>query len=94
MLLSRVIRLKETGTKSFIILDAGMNDLIRPSLYSAYHEILPIERYEAEKSQLYDFVGPFVKQETFLQRIENQLKSTKEISCNWQLWLLRSLYGQ
>lgn len=77
VLLSRVIRLKETGTKSFIILDAGMNDLIRPSLYSAYHEILPIERYEAEKSQLYDFVGPICETGDFFAKDRESTKINK-----------------
>src|SRR5580658_1500574 len=42
VLLSRVLYRKTTGHKNFVIIDAAMNDLIRPALYSAYHEILPV----------------------------------------------------
>ena len=42
MLLARVRYLKKTGRKQFAIVDAGMNDLIRPALYESYHEIVPV----------------------------------------------------
>ena len=57
VLLTRVIYIKETGTKTFAIVDAGMNDLVRPTLYGAYHEILPVRRKDAAK-KIYDVVGP------------------------------------
>ena len=41
-LLARVLYVKRKGSKTFVITDAGMNDLIRPALYQAYHEILPV----------------------------------------------------
>ena len=41
-LLAKVLYLKRNGSKTFVITDAGMNDLIRPALYQAYHEILPV----------------------------------------------------
>jgi len=41
-LLTRVRYVKETGSKKFAIVDAGMNDLIRPALYQSYHEIVPV----------------------------------------------------
>ena len=48
VLLSRVQYLKSTGTgKKFVIVDAGMNDLIRPALYEGYHEIVPVKEPEA-----------------------------------------------
>lgn len=42
VLLTRVRYMKQTGTKKFVIIDAGMNDLIRPALYQSYHEIVPV----------------------------------------------------
>jgi diaminopimelate decarboxylase len=57
VLLSRVEIIKETPHKKFIILDVGMTHLIRPALYGAYHEILPL-KLVAGPSQAYDIVGP------------------------------------
>ena len=44
ILLTRVRYIKETAQKKFAIIDAGMNDLIRPALYGSYHEIVPVEK--------------------------------------------------
>src|SRR2546421_2757928 len=44
ILLTRVRYIKETAEKKFVIIDAGMNDLIRPALYGSYHEIVPLEK--------------------------------------------------
>ena len=55
--MSRVIFVKEGERKSFVILDAGMNDLLRPALYGAYHKIENIT-YESDELRLYDVVGP------------------------------------
>ena len=48
----------ERGTKNFCIVDAGMNDLMRPALYQAYHDILPVEPSELSQSRTLDVVGP------------------------------------
>ena len=56
-LLSEVIYIKETDDQDFLVLDAGMNDLIRPTLYEAYHHISPVENHDREE-RLYDVVGP------------------------------------
>ena len=56
-LVSRVIFVKEGERKSFVILDAGMNDLLRPALYGAYHKIENLT-YESDELRLYDVVGP------------------------------------
>ena len=56
-LVSRVIFVKEGECKNFVILDAGMNDLIRPALYGAYHKIENLT-YESGELRLYDVVGP------------------------------------
>lgn len=60
-LYSSVLFTKDTAAKSFIILDAGMNDLVRPALYGAYHKIENIsalERPSLENNRVYDVVGP------------------------------------
>ncbi len=61
VLLTRVRYLKQTGRKKFAIVDAGMNDLIRPSLYHSYHEIVPVKEPIAStstKRNKVDIVGP------------------------------------
>ncbi|MFP4098104.1 MAG: diaminopimelate decarboxylase [Alphaproteobacteria bacterium] len=57
ILLSRVEYIKTTPARQFIVLDAGMNDLIRPAMYDAYHDIRPIQRSDAPE-KTYDIVGP------------------------------------
>src|SRR5215471_9931651 len=59
VLLTQVRYLKQTGSKKFAIVDAGMNDLIRPALYQSYHEVVPVEEMKAErKIGKIDIVGP------------------------------------
>lgn len=59
ILVSRVIYVKPSATRTFVIVDAAMNDLIRPSLYDAYHHIVPITEPVADVAQLpVDIVGP------------------------------------
>ena len=59
VLVSRVIYIKDGEAKTFAILDAGMNDLLRPALYDAYHEIVPVvEPVPAARCHRYDVVGP------------------------------------
>jgi diaminopimelate decarboxylase len=58
ILLCRVLYVKETPAKRFVIVDAGMNDLIRPALYDGYHEIIPIERNPKLDPIIADVVGP------------------------------------
>jgi diaminopimelate decarboxylase len=55
-LISKVQFIKDTEEKSFVVLDAGMNDLARPAIYDAYHEIIPVRQGDLEES--YDVVGP------------------------------------
>ncbi len=55
-LISEVQFIKHTEGKSFVVLDAGMNDLARPAIYGAYHEIVSVREGEADQS--YDVVGP------------------------------------
>ena len=60
ILLTRVRHIKRTGMKEFGIVDAGMNDLIRPVLYQSYHEIVPVEETKSERRKIntIDIVGP------------------------------------
>jgi diaminopimelate decarboxylase len=59
ILVSRVIYVKRGAAKSFVILDAAMNDLIRPTLYDAYHEIIPVtEPRDGTPEIITDVVGP------------------------------------
>ncbi|HEV1286277.1 MAG TPA: diaminopimelate decarboxylase [Bryobacteraceae bacterium] len=67
VLLSRVLYRKTTGDKHFVVIDAAMNDLIRPALYSAYHEILPLRETDAPKSKV-DVVGPVCETGDFLAK--------------------------
>jgi diaminopimelate decarboxylase len=57
-LISKVIYIKENEKKDFIILDAGMNDLMRPALYGANHRTLPVLKTNQVSKKIYDFVGP------------------------------------
>ncbi len=67
ILLSKVLYVKDNSAKKFVVVDAGMNDLLRPSLYNAYHQVVPvkIETYEHEKV---DVVGPICETGDFLAR--------------------------
>jgi diaminopimelate decarboxylase len=58
VLLSRVEHLKRGATKNFLIVDAAMNDLIRPAMYESYHEIVPLHRDTARRALVADIVGP------------------------------------
>jgi diaminopimelate decarboxylase len=69
-LLARVLYRKRNGAKEFLITDAGMNDLIRPALYGAHHEIVPVERPAGNSSQnaAMDVVGPVCETGDFFAR--------------------------
>jgi diaminopimelate decarboxylase len=56
-LVARVLQVKKNGKKTFVITDAAMNDLIRPALYQAHHEIVPV-RPRAGRARVVDVVGP------------------------------------
>jgi len=78
ILVSQVLYTKQTETKNFIIVDAAMNDLARPSLYGAHHDILPVIRKAAKASgevlTIADVVGPICETGDFLAR-DRQLPS-------------------
>jgi diaminopimelate decarboxylase len=67
ILATRVLYRKRTGEKGFLVVDAAMNDLIRPSLYGSYHEIIPVKKTEREE-EIVDVVGPVCESGDFLAR--------------------------
>ena len=58
LLISKIIYKKEGDEKVFIILDAAMNDLMRPALYNAKHRIIPLNKNSKKTKKTYEFVGP------------------------------------
>lgn len=66
VMLTRVLYIKETGTKTFAIVDAAMNDLLRPSLYEAHHDILPVRQVPNASEAVFDVVGPVCESGDFL----------------------------
>jgi len=66
-LITRVLEVKRNGKKTFVITDAAMNDLIRPTLYQAYHQIVPV-RPRAGKPRIVDVVGPICETGDFFAR--------------------------
>jgi diaminopimelate decarboxylase len=66
VLLTRVEYLKDTGLKHFAIVDAAMNDLVRPALYQAIQDILPAERNDGGARAFWDLVGPVCETGDFL----------------------------
>ena len=58
ILISKIIYIKKTKNKDFIILDSAMNDLIRPALYGANHKIIPVIKKGGSSKKTYEFVGP------------------------------------
>src|ERR1035438_8328960 len=67
VLLTRVLYRKQNGDKEFVIVDAAMNDLIRPSLYRAHHEIIPLRKNSLPPLTA-DVVGPVCETGDFLAR--------------------------
>ncbi|ARJ47360.1 diaminopimelate decarboxylase [Candidatus Pelagibacter sp. RS39] len=80
ILISKVIYIKDSGRKKFIILDAAMNDLMRPALYGAFHMTLPVIKSSKISNKPYEFVGPicestdkFITLKKFQKLEENDL---------------------
>ena len=67
-LLTRVLVVKKNGAKTFIITDAAMNDLIRPALYHAHHEIVPVQQPKGKSTITADIVGPVCESGDFFAR--------------------------
>jgi len=67
ILVSKVLYTKENEEKRFVIVDAAMNDLVRPSYYGSYHQILPVKE-EAREEIVADVVGPICESSDFLAK--------------------------
>lgn len=68
ILVTRILYVKPTPAKTFVIVDAGMNDLARPSLYNAYHGIRPVRPRAGAASLVADVVGPICESGDFLAK--------------------------
>ena len=68
ILLTRVLLVKQNGEKTFVIVDGAMNDLLRPALYQAHHEITPVREAQAELKITADVVGPVCETGDFFAR--------------------------
>ena len=71
ILLSEITYIKKSGNKNFVILDAGMNDLMRPALYGASHRILPSVKKNKISRKTYEFVGPICESTDKFIRLKN-----------------------
>ncbi len=76
-LLARVLYVKRNGNKTFVITDAGMNDLIRPSLYQAWHDIWPVVRDPKAGTGAMDVVGPVCESGDFFAR-DREMPAVKQ----------------
>ena len=65
---TRIEYLKSNDSKNFVIVDGAMNDLIRPALYDAWQDIIPVKRSTSQKLKEYDVVGPICESGDFLGR--------------------------
>ena len=80
VLISKVIYIKKGSRKDFIILDAAMNDLIRPALYNAKHRIIPVKKSKIKSKKNYEFVGPICEStDKFLTTKKFQKLKEKEL---------------
>ena len=71
ILISQVIYIKESGRKNFIILDAAMNDLMRPALYGAQHQIISASKTKKISKKTYEFVGPICESTDKFSSLKN-----------------------
>jgi len=86
ILITKIIYIKKSGLKNFIILDAGMNNLMRPALYSSHHQIIPLKKKGRFTKGSLKFVGPicestdkFCEQKTFSQIKEGDYVSLTNV---------------
>lgn len=82
ILVSKVIYLKDTLKKKFVIIDAAMNDLIRPALYGAKHQILPLLKNDSNINKNTEFVGPVCESsDTFISYNKYQKLNEGDYVC-------------
>ena len=77
ILVTTVEYLKPTEQKNFAIVDAAMNDLVRPALYSAWQEIIPVNKQNNEPERIWDIVGPICETGDFLGK-ERRLRLSQD----------------
>jgi len=77
ILVTSALYRKESGEKRFLIVDAGMNDLIRPSLYGAYHDIRPVVAPTTNEKSVTEVVGPICESGDFLAK-DRQMPNVKQ----------------
>ena len=85
-LISKVQYIKKGRNKSFIILDAGMNDFMRPALYDAFHNIIPVIKTSKKIKGPVEFVGPICETTCKFGRYKNYQKLPKKLCCHKQCW--------
>ena len=68
ILLARVLLKKNQGTKKFLIVDSGMNDLIRPALYGSHHQLWPVREQAGKQLETVDVVGPVCESADFIAK--------------------------
>ena len=71
ILISKILYIKEGYKKDFVILDAAMNDLMRPALYNANHRIIPVTKNNHKSKKIYEFVGPICESTDKFSIIKN-----------------------
>ncbi len=74
ILVTKVIYIKKGYKKDFIIMDAAMNDLIRPALYGAKHKIIPVKKINKNSKKSYEFVGPICESTDTFATVKNYQK--------------------
>ena len=74
VLIANITYIKESDKKDFIILDSGMNDLMRPALYKAEHKIIPVIKSKNKSKKIYEFVGPICETTDKFLTIKNYQK--------------------
>jgi diaminopimelate decarboxylase len=79
ILVTRVEYLKATPAKNFAIVDAAMNDLLRPALYGAWQEIIPVEQHSRAEELAYDIVGPVCETGDFLGKLRKLAISSGDL---------------
>ncbi|MFZ2865308.1 MAG: diaminopimelate decarboxylase [Ignavibacteriaceae bacterium] len=76
ILVTEVLYNKKNGDKNFVIIDAAMNDLLRPSIYQAYHNVQPVQLFEDRKEKIVDVVGPVCESGDYIAR-DREISETK-----------------
>jgi len=90
ILITQVEYVKETSDKTFIIVDAAMTELLRPSLYQSYHEVIPLQ-WREEKTTVVDYVGPVCESADFIA--QKRMKNFATAAGDYLAILTAGAYG-